>query len=396
MVAPTARNASAMALLPPIGSSFDGSGDDDANNALYKWIGLGIVVGSAVLSNLGVNVQKLSHVREEELPMTQRRVYYTRPIWIIGMILIVLGAIGDFEALGLSWLRSAEVVPLIFWQHLTLTDILGTSLIIIGVVLSTVVNQPDAKMTLDELERQFFQPSFLVYLGVMMVILGVMFGEIQTISRLPRRHNEEKHRLLPFFYATASGIFGSFSVLLAKCASILLILTFSGENQFVYFTTYLFVGGMIMTLVLQTDLLNRAIMTGDTVSVFPMFQCFWIGKYKNFTVFEWICLPAALGLIIWGIYLLSKHGEEDLAHLMGNGQGVGASPVLARKSSHFAGGHFGALMPLSPTHRASFLLSQHSKLFDEIKDENTPLKAEKTALIEDDQEQFQAHQRIVV
>jgi hypothetical protein len=110
-----------------------------------------------------------------------------------------------------------------------------------------------------------------------MGILGIMFGEIQAISRLPKRSNEDKHRLLPFFYATASGIFGSFSVLLAKCASILLILTMSGDNQFVYFTTYLFVGGMISTLVLQTDLLNRAIMVGDTVSVFPMFQCFWIG-----------------------------------------------------------------------------------------------------------------------
>jgi hypothetical protein len=31
--------------------------------SMYKWIGLGIVIGSAILSNLGVNVQKLSHVR---------------------------------------------------------------------------------------------------------------------------------------------------------------------------------------------------------------------------------------------------------------------------------------------------------------------------------------------
>lgn len=57
-----------------------------------------------------------------------------------------------------------------------------------------------------------------------------------------------------------------------------------GENQFVYFTTYLFVGGMICTLVLQTDLLNRAIMTGDTLSVFPMFQCFWIGVRRSLPV----------------------------------------------------------------------------------------------------------------
>lgn len=44
-----------------------GGGDDATagaeSNSLYYWIGLGIVVGSAVLSNLGVNVQKLSHVR---------------------------------------------------------------------------------------------------------------------------------------------------------------------------------------------------------------------------------------------------------------------------------------------------------------------------------------------
>jgi hypothetical protein len=36
---------------------------DSPDNSLYKWIGLSIVIGSAVLSNLGVNVQKLSHVR---------------------------------------------------------------------------------------------------------------------------------------------------------------------------------------------------------------------------------------------------------------------------------------------------------------------------------------------
>lgn len=39
-------------------------------------------------------------LQEEERPPFARRLYYTRPVWIIGMILIVLGAVGDFEALG--------------------------------------------------------------------------------------------------------------------------------------------------------------------------------------------------------------------------------------------------------------------------------------------------------
>jgi hypothetical protein len=39
-------------------------------------------------------------LQEEDRPVFARRTYYTRPVWIVGMILIVLGAIGDFEALG--------------------------------------------------------------------------------------------------------------------------------------------------------------------------------------------------------------------------------------------------------------------------------------------------------
>lgn len=364
-------------------------GGDDQDNVQGKWIGLGIVITSAVLSNLGVNVQKLSHVREEERPIFERRVYYTRPVWLVGLILIALGAIGDFEALGFApqSLVAAvgggfTVLANVFFAHLwlgqvlTRSDVVGTSLIIVGVVLSTVANEPDQQMSLAELEKQFFQLGFLVYLGVMTAVLGGIFGQIEAILRLPRAVNEHKYRLLPFMYATASGIFGSFSVLLAKCASILLILTISGENQFVYFTTYLFMGGMMCTLVLQTDLLNRAIMAGDTLSVFPMFQCFWIGssvvggvvfyeKYTRFSLFDWICLPIALAFIIAGIYLLAKHGEglddpEDPEN-----------PTPGHRA-HLTG-HFGALMPLSPQGHSYSGFSRKS--FDERDNEHTPLRS---------------------
>ncbi|KAG6622711.1 NIPA protein 2 [Phytophthora cinnamomi] len=360
--------------------------DDDADNVQGKWIGLAIVIASAVLSNLGVNVQKLSHVREEDKPVFERQTYYTRPLWLTGLVLVVLGAIGDFEALGFapqalvaSVGGGFTVLANVFFAHLwlgqvlTRSDVLGTLLIIIGVVLSTVANEPDEQMSLLELEKQFFQLGFLVYLGVMTAVLGGIFGQIEAISRLPRALNESKYRLLPFMYATASGIFGSFSVLLAKCASILLILTFSGENQFVYFTTYLFMGGMMCTLVLQTDLLNRAIMAGDTLSVFPMFQCFWIGssviggvvfyeKYTRFSFFDWICLPIALAFIIMGIYLLAKHGESDGDDL------EDPEHTTPGHRAHLTG-HFGALMPLSPQGH-----SYSRKSFDDRENEHTPLR----------------------
>ncbi|KAL4174990.1 hypothetical protein KRP22_006918 [Phytophthora ramorum] len=350
-----------------------GGPDDDADNVQGKWIGLGIVIGSAVLSNLGVNVQKLSHVREDEKPLFERRTYYTRPVWLIGMVLIVLGAIGDFEALGFApqALVAAvgggfTVLANVFFAHLwlgqilTKTDVLGTLLIIIGVVLSTVANEPDEKMSLLELEKQFFQLGFLIYLASctsrlllqQTAVLGGIFGQVEAISRLPRALNESKYRLLPFLYATASGIFGSFSVLLAKCASILLILTLSGENQFVYFTTYLFMGGMMCTL------------------------CFWIGssviggvvfyeKYTHFTLFDWICLPIALAFIIMGIYLLAKHGESD------SDDPNDPEHNTPGHRAHLTG-HFGALMPLSPQGHSYSGFSRKS--FDDRENETTPLR----------------------
>ncbi|CAH0477603.1 unnamed protein product [Peronospora belbahrii] len=360
--------------------------DDDVDNVQGKWIGLGIVIASAVLSNLGVNVQKLSHVREEEKPVFERQTYYTRPLWLSGLILVLLGAIGDFEALGFApqALVAAvgggfTVLANVFFAHLwlgqilTKTDVLGTLLIIIGVVLSTVANEPDEQMSLVELEKQFFQLEFLIYLGMMTAVLLCIFGQIEAILRA---RNESKYRLLPFLYATASGIFGSFSVLLAKCASILFILTLGGENQFVYVTTYLFMGGMMSTLVLQTDLLNRAIMAGDTLSVFPMFQCFWIGssviggvvfyqKYTRFSLFDWICLPIALAFIIVGIYLLSKHGEGD------NDDPCELEHATPSYRAHLTG-HFGALMPLSPQGRTYSTFGRKS--FDDRENVHTPLR----------------------
>lgn len=75
-------------------------------------------------------------------------------------------------------------------------------------------------------------------------------------------------------------------------------------------------------------------------------------------------------VIIFGIYLLSKHGEEDV------GSGSMGSEALASSRAHLTSGHFGALMPLSPSHRStSMLASQQSKTYED-KEEQTPLRHE--------------------
>ena len=161
--------------------AFDHEESEEAKE--LKWIGLCIVIGSAIMSNLGVNVQKLSHDSEEKRPLFERRLYYTRPLWITGMALVILGSIGDFEALGFAPQAlvaavggGCTVLANVFFAHLwlkqrlTWNDIIGTLFIIVGVVLSTIANQPDAQLTLEELETQFFHLEFSIYFAAMVCI----------------------------------------------------------------------------------------------------------------------------------------------------------------------------------------------------------------------------------
>ncbi|RHX96987.1 hypothetical protein DYB25_007396 [Aphanomyces astaci] len=173
----TAKQAANLAANPPPSIA---APSDDADE--FKWIGLAIVVGSAILSNLGVNVQKLSHVKEEKRSLFLRRPYYVRPLWIIGMTFVVLGSIGDFEALafapqalvasvggGCTVLANMGFAHLWLGQRLTWYDVFGTFFILVGVVLSTLANTPDAQLDLNELELHFRHLEFLVYFSVMVL-----------------------------------------------------------------------------------------------------------------------------------------------------------------------------------------------------------------------------------
>lgn len=133
----------------------------------------------------------------------------------------------------------------------------------------------------------------------------------------------EKHTLiidpkLPLYWAAISGTIGAQSVLLAKCVMEMIFASINGDNQFVYFGTYVLIGGMVATLLTQTHALNMATMVGDTMSTFPVFQAFWIGmsnvsgivffqQAHNFNRTQWTMFPSALVLVLSGIYLISKH-----------------------------------------------------------------------------------------
>ena len=70
-------------------------------------VGVLLSVLSSILSNLGVNTQKLSLMREAKKETTRRRPYAKQHLWQLGLLLVVVGSLGDFAALGFA----AQVTP---------------------------------------------------------------------------------------------------------------------------------------------------------------------------------------------------------------------------------------------------------------------------------------------
>ena len=66
------------------------------------WLGVLLSVVSSIVSNLGVNTQKLSLMREVARPAELRRSYPSQPLWLVGLTLVAVGSFGDFAALGFA------------------------------------------------------------------------------------------------------------------------------------------------------------------------------------------------------------------------------------------------------------------------------------------------------
>lgn len=401
------------------------------------FIGGTIAVVAALASIFGGNLQKYSHDKEEL--RANPRPYHLRPVWWVGMICVVAASIGDFFALGFA---SPSLVASLgggstilgncllsrFWlkQSLYITDIVGVSLVTIGVViLAAASEEEEGHYKMDQIYKLMEAAPFILYCFittafVMTLYLRVrrskapalrvaandkeneakvedlqmkkielaalnannksreeaaatasetepeeenvsrsammspfpspIWGDTVTLSprdRIPGEEDDnideiehtlaklksfsdrkyegeiEKHTLiidpkLPLYWAAISGTIGAQSVLLAKCVAEMISSTISGDNQFEYFGTYVLVAGMVATLLTQTHTLNMAMMTGDTMSAYPVFQAFWISmsnisgvvffqQAHQFTSAQWMMFPSAIAFVLVGIYLISKH-----------------------------------------------------------------------------------------
>lgn len=393
-----------------------------------------VAILAAFLSIFGVNLQKLSHNREEL--RARPRPYHKRPLWWLGMSCVVGASLGDFFALGFA--PQTLVASLgggstilgnclmsRFWlkQSLYITDVVGVAMVTLGVVILAAASEAEGHYKMEQIYQLMQAAPFILYCFVTTAFVTTLYMRVRrskapalravnssafdveqpshsprnssskspkkseinsaenTNQQSPRARNKRKQsnvlasspfpspiyedplcssplsrrlpgeeddmlsgtasaklRLrkqpyseggiekqiliidpkLPLYWAAISGTIGAQSVLLAKCVAEMIFSTIGGANQFVYFGTYVLIGGMVITTVTQTHTLNLATMAGDTMSSYPVFQAFWITmsnisgvvffqQAHNFNSTQWTMFPSSLLLVLAGIYLISKH-----------------------------------------------------------------------------------------
>ena len=112
-----------------------------------EWIiGVVFAVASCAVSNLGLNLQKLCHNRNNAAEKRGEKVkpYTTQPVWILGFTMVWVGSVLDFVALGfaaqtviaplgsLTLVTNVYFAPYFNGEKASRKDLVATAVIVVG------------------------------------------------------------------------------------------------------------------------------------------------------------------------------------------------------------------------------------------------------------------------
>ncbi|KAG6793259.1 hypothetical protein POTOM_002457 [Populus tomentosa] len=195
-------------------------------------------------------------------------------VLIYSFFTVIVGEIANFAAyafapailvtpLGaLSIIFSAVLAHFILKEKLHIFGVLGCVLCVVGST-SIVLHAPQERAieSVKEVWHLATEPGFLVYSGVVLVVVSVLIFRFAPLYG-------QKNMIV---YVGICSLMGSITVMSVKALGIALKLTFSGSNQFIYYQTWLFTIVVVFACLLQINYLNKALDTFNTAVISPVY-----------------------------------------------------------------------------------------------------------------------------
>ncbi|WVQ78317.1 hypothetical protein IAT38_000402 [Cryptococcus sp. DSM 104549] len=321
----------------------------EGNYVLNTFIGLLIVLVASLFNALGLNITKLDHMRQQGIPKRQRKAEWMRFLWLSGMGMYIASQVFG-SPLALRYLRPDWVAPLgssslvfnfifAYWlvgTPVTPTDIHGTVIIILGVILIIVFSSINhgliQSLSIERLDSLWSRGSWIAYfifvvlftastyvasgLFASLIASRASFSPLPSPSlELPTSRPSKPNPVIAFFgritgvwkraerfalvrmerlfqrtddprltwlqgigWTVAGGSLAGLCLVFTKAA--VKIMSLPG-HPFLHASSLASLLLVIVTAVLQIVCLNRALVCADTVVVVPLF-------YAGYTVFGFI------------------------------------------------------------------------------------------------------------
>ncbi|KAJ7910868.1 magnesium transporter NIPA-domain-containing protein [Mycena leptocephala] len=238
-----------------------------------KYIGLAMaMVGAFAIGTSSVITKMGLTASADGTASTDNMAFLRNSMWWTGM-----GAFANFGAytfappimvtpLGaLSVIVAAVFASFLLNERLGHLGRVGCALCILGSSIIVLHAPEDQELeTVTQFLEYAVQPGFLLYCFTVLI-----FSLIMAYGVAPRHG-----RTNPLVYISIASLVGGVSVMFVKGFSVALKLTFSGENQFVYPSTYLFVVIAGVCIVVQLNYANKAL---DLFSVNLVNPIYYVG-----------------------------------------------------------------------------------------------------------------------
>lgn len=289
----------------------------DGTNILF-WVGCGTVLTSTTCQNVGMFIQKKSHLRQQMRDKTASPRYWRSVGWWVGTVIFVFGVIMDFVSLSLLPttvtlpLGSVGLVISLLCSHfglherLSFYDIIGLVLVIIGACITMIFIPKDRSLLTVPILRSMLQVRnielwyFLAFFLLTPAAVGISF-------------------LLPcaLTYGICPGINGVITMICGKIIGELTLQTlFYGSNQMKYVEYYAFLFCIIPSVLCQNHTLQRALAHYDNMIIVPVYYvCLTIlncltgllffKDFSNITIGSSLAFAAGILIVCIGCIFLS-------------------------------------------------------------------------------------------